>query len=374
MKKILVVYGSAGEGHKKAAIAIYEQLRRLCGPDTQITLIDSLDYTNRFFKFAYKMGYIFLVKYVPTLWGFFYYLLDNRLFFLLNQPFRRLTNGLNSRKLVNFLKKENFEICVSTHFLATEVITHLKKRGEIDINLITVVTDYKSHLFWLSKYVDSYIVAAEDTKQDLISRGIEKDKIKVFGIPIDNKFSVEKSKEKIIQKLKAGKHKFTILVMGGGFGVGPIKEIVMQIQPLNIDCQVLVVCGHNKTLFEELSAMKARFTKPTLIYGFCNNMDEIMCLADIMVSKVGGMASSESLVSQLPIIAIAPIPGQEMRNAKFMLDNGVGFRIKRPKEVVAIVSGLTSNESEFLKIKEKIAELAKPKAAEDIARFTLQQL
>ena len=89
MRKILVVYASAGEGHRKAAFSVYEELRRLTSPDTQVTLIDSLDYTNRFFKFTYRIGYIFLVKYIPTLWGFFYYLLDTKLFFMLNQPFSR---------------------------------------------------------------------------------------------------------------------------------------------------------------------------------------------------------------------------------------------------------------------------------------------
>ena len=371
MRKILVVYASAGEGHRKAAFSVYEELRRLASPDTQVTLIDSLDCTNRFFKFTYRMGYIFLVKYIPTLWGFFYYLLDTKLFFILNQPFRRLINGLNSRRFVSFLKEENFDICISTHFLATEVISHLKKGGKININLITVVTDFKLHLFWLSKHVDNYVVAADSTKQELISRRIDENKIKVCGIPIGKKFSIKKDKEEIIRRLRVGKHNFTILVMGGGLGIGPIKEIVMQLQHLEADCQILVVCGHNKTLFKKLSALKTKFIKPTFIYGFCNNMDEIMFLADIMVSKVGGMASSESLASQLPIIAIAPIPGQEMRNAGFLLDNGVGFKIKKPKEIVPIVSDLISNESRFLKIKEKIAKLAKPKAAEDIARFAL---
>ncbi|UCH12235.1 MAG: galactosyldiacylglycerol synthase, partial [Candidatus Omnitrophota bacterium] len=236
------------------------------------------------------------------------------------------------------------------------------------------ITDFKLHLFWLSKYVDNYIVEADNTKQELVSRRIDENKIKVCGIPIDKKFSVEKDKEEIIRRLRVGKYNFIILVMGGGLGVGPIREIVIQLQHLEADCQILVVCGHNKTLFKKLSALKTKFIKPTFIYGFCNNMDEIMFLADIMVSKVGGMSSSESLASQLPIIAIAPIPGQEMRNAKFLLDNGVGFKIKKPKEVISVVSNLLSDESRFLKIKEKIAKLAKPKAAEDIARFALQQL
>ncbi len=374
MKKILVVYGSAGEGHKKAAIAIYEELRRLSGQDVQVTLIDALDYTNKFFKFTYKMGYILLVKYTPTLWGLIYYLLDAKLFFILNKPFRRLINCINTRRLVKFLIKENFDVCVSAHFLAVEVMSSLKRKGIIHTRLITVITDFKSHYFWLTKQVNSYVVASEYTKQDLLSRKINEAVIKVYGIPIEKKFSIAKNKDEIINKLNVQKRDFTILVMGGGFGVGPIKEIVKELQSLKQDCQILVVCGHNKNLFDELSALKPAFTKPTFIYGFCNNVDEIMYLSDVMVSKVGGLSSSESLASGLPIVAIAPIPGQEARNAKFLLKNNIGFKIKNPKQALRAVSDLISDRQQFLKTKEKIASLAKPNAAEDIARFTLEGL
>lgn len=374
MKKILLVYASAGEGHRKAAFAIYEELRRLSAPDMQFTLIDSLDYTNKLFRFTYKVGYAFLVKHIPTIWGFFYYLLDTKLFFILNWPFRRLVNALNTKKLVDFIINENFDICVSTHFLTTEVVSYLKKQGKINIKLITVITDYMPHYFWLAREVDTYVVAADGTKQQLLLRGFNEDIIKVYGIPIDKKFSVEKNKKELIQKLMLEKHKFTILVMGGGLGIGPIKEIVKELQHLKEDYQILVVCGHNKILYKKLSALKQSFIKPTSIYGFCNNMDEIMHLADIMVSKVGGMASAESLASGLPIVAISPIPGQEMRNAKFLFDSGVGFRIKKAKEVISVVSDLISDETKILKLKEKIAKMAKPNAAEDIAKFVLKQL
>ncbi|MFH0732425.1 MAG: glycosyltransferase [Candidatus Omnitrophota bacterium] len=372
MKKILVCYASAGEGHKKAAFAVYEALRRLVAPDVQVTMVDSLDYTNNFFKLAYEKIYIFLVKYTPTIWGFFYYMLDTKFFFTLNQPFRVMVNALNTRRLVDFLNNEKFDICVSTHFMATEVISRLKREGRLDIKLITVITDFQSHLFWLSKGGDAFVVAADSTKQELISRAIAEDKITVCGIPIEDKFSVEKSKDEIIQKLKVTRPKFTILVMGGGYGVGPIKEIVMQLQGLKQDCQILVVCGRNKNLFKELSALKEKFKRPTFIFGFCNNMDEIMYLSDVMISKVGGLSSSESLASELPIVAISPIPGQEMRNAKFLLKHNIGFLIKRPNEVDGVVEGLISDESKFDEIKQKIAQIAKPKSAQAIANLTLK--
>ncbi|MBN1405434.1 MAG: hypothetical protein JW946_02835 [Candidatus Omnitrophica bacterium] len=372
--KVLVSYASAGEGHKKAAVSVYEELKRQSPPGAEIILADSLDYTSKFFKFTYMMGYIFMVKYTPTLWGFFYYILDTKFFYALVWPFRRLTNWVNTRKLVKFLKKENFDVCVSAHFMMTELLSWLKMRKKINTSLVTVITDYKAHNVWLGKCVDAYIVGAEDTRQNLIQRGIPESKIRVFGIPIEKKFSVLKNKGDIIKKMSVEKHKFSVLVMGGGFGVGPIKEIVCDLQKIDLDCQILVVCGRNQLLYEQLSSLKSGFKKPTFIFGFCNNMDEIMSLSDVMISKVGGMASSESLACTLPIIGIAPIPGQEARNAKFLLRNGVGFKIKKPSQASTVVLGLLSDETGLSEIKNKISRLAKPESARDIAEFILKSL
>lgn len=374
MKKILVIYASAGDGHKKAAEAVYNAFSEIKEPAVKATLIDSLNYTNRFFKYCYRVGYMFLIKYLPTLWGFFYYILDNRFFYILNKPFRRAGNALNTKRLVSFILNEKFDLCISTHFLSTEVIGHLKNKGVLSSPLVNIITDFKPHLFWQPKGVDYYVVGAESTRQALIARGVAEDRIKPFGIPIRRRFRRPLTKEEARKKLRLNPDKFTILVMGGGFGFGPIEKVVLELQKLDIDSQIIVVCGHNERLLNRLNSSKAQFSKLTRILGFCINIDEIMSASDIMVSKVGGIAAAEALAKTLPVLSVNPIPGQEMRNATFLFDNGVGFRINRLGELNQKIQEFFHAPERLSQVKEHMQNLAKPQAADDIAKLAVDMI
>lgn len=366
MKKILIIYASAGDGHKTAAEAVYHAFSDLKRDDLKVIIIDSLNYTNRLFKYLYKVGYLLLIKYIPTLWSFLYHILDNRFFYLLVRPFRRFTNAFNTTRLVDFLVEERFNAAISTHFLGTEVISHLKNKGSLPLPLINVITDFKPHYFWQTKAIDYYVVAADSTKEELSDRGVYPDKIRVFGIPIDKKFNKFIPKNEARKKLKIYPDKFTILVMGGGFGVGPIEEVVLGLQQVDIDCQVIVVCGHNERLFSRLELLKKDFKKPTAIFGFCRNMDEIMAASDLMVSKVGGITTAEALARTLPIIVINPIPGQEARNAAFLFENDIGLKVKNAGEIKGVVEGLCHSSEIMRRLKDNMQQLAKPQACGDI--------
>lgn len=371
MKKILVIYASAGDGHKKAAEAVYNAFSEIKDPAIKATLIDSLNYTNRFFKYCYKVGYMFLIKYLPTLWGFFYYILDNRFFYILSRPFRRAVNAFNTRRLISFILDEKFDLAVSTHFLGTEVICHLKNKGILSLPLVNIITDFKPHLFWQSEGVDYYVVGAESTKEALMARGVAEDRIKTLGIPIRKRFKRLLIREEVRKKLRLSPDKFTILVIGGGFGFGPIEKVVLELQGLDIDSQIIVVCGHNERLLNRLNSLKSQFMKPTRVFGFCMNIDEIMSGSDIMVSKVGGMAAAEALAKALPVLSVNPIPGQEMRNATFLFDNGVGFRIKRFAELNRVIQEFFLHPENLSQVKHHMQNLARPHAADDIAKLAV---
>lgn len=375
MKKILIIYASAGDGHKKAAEAVYNAILDLNKEgDIKAVPIDSLNYTSRFFKYSYKVGYMIMIKYLSSIWGFFYHILDNRFFFTLNRPLRRFTNALNTKKLVQFLVKEEFDIAISTHFLGTEVISHLKKKGLLSLPLINIITDFKPHLFWEADGVDKYLVAAEATKEALIERGISRDKIVVTGIPIRKRFNNPLEKDEARKVLKVDPDKFTIFVMGGGFGVGPIKETVLRLQELDFDCQVIVVCGHNRKLFRMFNSFKEKFKRPTHAFGFVRNIDEIMAASDIMISKVGGITVSETLSKGLPVLSINPIPGQEGRNAAFLLDNGIGFKLKSIDEINETIKTLFRSSQKREELRSKIERLNKPHAAQDAVKLAIEMI
>jgi len=345
--KVLIIYATAGIGHKKAAFAIKEAFDRK-GKDAH--LIDVLDYTTKFFKFFYNSVYLFLVKRIPLVWGFFYYILDNPYVYAVLSPFRRLTNFLNSKKFVKYLMDKRPDVVITTHFFASEVIANLKKKNLFNTRLITVITDYQSHKFWLSDYIDMYIVASDDTKKEMTRRGIESNKIRVFGIPCSNNFSKEHNTENILKKLNLLPNKKTLFVLGGGFGVGPIKEIVTHLDGIEEDFQAMVVCGYNKALFRGVSDVVQSAKHSFKVFGFVDNIDEMMSVSDILVSKPGGITVTEALNAKLPMIVIDPIPGQEMRNYRFLERNGAATRIKAPKEIAPIVQErLHSDKLEVLK-------------------------
>jgi processive 1,2-diacylglycerol beta-glucosyltransferase len=312
MNKILILYATAGIGHKKAAFAVKEAFDKI--KRSNVLLKDSLDYTNPFFKASYNSIYLALVRYFPTLWGLFYYCLDNPLIYAVVRPIRRLTNHVNSKKLVKFLLAEEPETIIVTHFFALEVIAHLKKKGILkNSRLVTVITDYKSHTFWLSGYVDSYIVGSGYTREDLLKRGIPDARIKAFGIPCSKQFSEKRDKRALRSKIGFAADKKTIFILGGGFGVGPIKRIVFYLDKLEEDFQCIVVCGYNKKLYDSLVKITQGAKHTFKIYGFVDNVDELMGLSDALISKSGGISVTEALNASLPMVVIDPIPGQEMK-------------------------------------------------------------
>ena len=339
MGKVLILYSTAGIGHKKAALAVKEAFDR-SGRGDEAVLQDALDYTNNFFRVSYGAIYLFLVKYLPTLWGFFYYVLDNPIVYALVRPLRRLNNYLNSKKLVEFLLTTKPKTVIVTHFFPSEVVDNLKKKGLLDTRLISVITDYRSHLFWLSKYVDFYIAGSDYTKDDLLRRGVPEERIKVFGIPCASSFSREHQTGAICRKAGMEPGKKTIFILGGGFGVGPIKGITLSLDKAKEDFQAIVVCGYNAKLYNAVKKAARRASHRFRVFGFVDNIDELMAASDVLVSKSGGITVSEALNANLPMIVVSPIPGQEMRNYDFLKKNHAAAKIKCPGDIVRVAREL----------------------------------
>jgi len=368
MGKTLILYSTAGIGHKKAALAVKEAFDR-SGRDA--VLLDALDYTSTFFRALYGPTYLFLVKYVPTIWGFFYYMLDNPLVYALVRPFRRLTNHVNSKKLVEFLLTTKPDTVIVTHFFPSEVIADLKKKGLLRTRLISVITDYKSHLFWLSKYVDCYIAASDYTKEDFMRRGIPAERIKVFGIPCASSFSREHDPEAICRKVGLAHGKKTVFILGGGFGVGPIKKIALSLDKAKEDFQAIVVCGYNAGLYKALKRVARSARHRFRVFGFVDNVDELMAVSDVLVSKSGGITVTEALNADLPMIVVSPIPGQEMRNYAFLKKNKAAAKIRSARDIVKVIRKLFGKgELDILKGNVKKIRLlgSADKIAEDACR------
>lgn len=370
-KKILIAYATAGIGHKKASIAIKKAFDEINPKDVETVLVDSLDYSHPFFKNFYLQLYLLAVNKFSSTWGFMYYLTDNFFVNLIVKYIRRLNNWLNSRRLVEYLQKENFDVIVSTHFFASEVIGYLKKRGKLDSKLITVVTDYRLHSWWVAPCVDAYVVSNNDAKNDLVRWKVLADKIKVFGIPVEPVFSKHLDKDALKEKFGLKKDLFTVLVIGGGFGVGPIEEIVKSMSSVSKPVQIIVICGHNEELAKRITSIEVKDTVSVKAVGFVDNVYEFMEVADILISKSGGITVSESLAKELPMIVIAPIPGQETRNSNFLIQHGAAVKVARSSDIKGVIEYLISNPSKIVQMKEAIRKIKAPESSYDIAKFAL---
>jgi UDP-N-acetylglucosamine:LPS N-acetylglucosamine transferase len=368
-KKILVIYATAGIGHKKAAMAVKKAYDEMNLPGVEVTLIDALDYTNNFFRWSYLQAYLLMVNKLPTFWGLSYYLTDIPLVDLFVSYIRRISNSINSKKLVNYILDTKPDVIISTHFFASEVIADLKQKSLMLSRLVTVVTDYRLHAWWVCEGTDAYIVASEDTRCDLEGRKVDPAKIKVMGIPIEPVFSKQLDRPKIFKETGLRDDLFTVLVIGGGFGVGPIEGIVKVIAQIPKELQTIVVCGHNEELVRRIQSLKDEYKLNMKVLGFIDNVYEYMDISDILISKSGGITVSESLAKEIPLVVISPILGQETGNCAFLVRNNAAIKVRGLEDLKPALENIISDPIKLDKMKEDIRKIGKPRAAYDVARF-----
>lgn len=360
--KILIVYTSAGAGHQCVAESVYQALG-----EEGVELVDVLNFTSCLFKKVYPAIYLFLAQYLPSAWGFLYNISDKNRSRRWPKKIRRFFNKTHTAKFEKYLLETKPETVISTHFLPSESVAHLKRSSRFTGRLITVVTDFAVHSFWVLKEIDLFIVALESTGEELSVRGIARERIKPLGIPIKAKFSVSHTRNALLRKLGLKDNLFTVLVASGGFGVGPFKQLIMVLEKLTKPIQVLIVCGQNKRLFKQLK--RRVFKKAVRLYSFVENMDELMEVSHLIIGKAGGVTMAESLAKKLPSILISPIPGQETRNCDILEEAGCAVRVDRINKLKKLIEHLMDSPEELTKMKEKIEKTARPDAAVRLAKL-----
>lgn len=360
MKKILIIYATAGAGHKVAGLALYERLKET--PELNVSCVDALDYTSSLQKRLYSGTYSFLISRAPAVWGFFFHLLDRKFLHPLVRILRRGYNRVTAARLHRFLQEERFDVIFSTHFMATEVVSALKRQGRISSKLVTVVTDFDVHRFWITPESEHFAVASDWTKEKLVSTGIPPEKCRVTGIPTFRKFSEQKDVAALKARLGLKPDVFTVLIATGSFGIGPIEEISGKLEGF----QVLVVCGHNRKLYERLSRRQKELVK---VYGLVDNMDELMAVSDFMITKPGGLSISEALVSGLSMMFFNAIPGQEQGNVKVLNHYGIGISGCPVDKMAEILKEHRDHPQRLQEAKERARQLAHPNAAEDLQKL-----
>lgn len=368
MKKILIFYASYGGGHLSAANSIKNYLSSNY-ENIDVELIDCMKYINKPIEKITTTAYNEMAKKAPWAWGKIYS--DSQ-----KGPLAHITTRSNqvfAIKLLRLLRKKNPDLIISTHPFGSQMCSYLKRKGKITSKIATILTDFAPHDQWLvgSDYTDYFFVAHNKMKEYLISKNIPENKIFATGIPISNKFLETFNTSKILNSLGLKENLKTILFFAGGkFGLGKSRTLEIFNTLVNDfnNIQVIAISGKNKKMYEDFNQIVKAANKTDFIrvFEFVNNVPELMAISDIVITKPGGLTTTESLVSGLPMIIINPIPGQEEENAQFLEHSNIGIWLKKQMNITETISNFISNDAKLKQMKENTKKISNRNSTKDI--------
>ncbi|MEW6608370.1 MAG: glycosyltransferase [bacterium] len=364
LERVMLSYINITTGHRKAAQSIHKTLN-LIYPEIDVLEIDPLGYFHPKLENIIGKIYFEIIKTNPDFWDFIY---DNEQIVKLTAKIRQALNSLNSTRLHKLFSSFNPQVVICTHALPCGIFSALKKKLD-DFSLIGVITDFDIHNYWIHENVSYYVVSNDETAKKLEEKRINKERIKILGIPIDPVFTEDKDIYNLKKKYELKDDLPTILIMGGGLGLGPIDKIVHCLNKIkNIDFQVIVVAGTNKELELKLREISATLPKLTKVFGYVNFIDELMKISNILIGKPGGLTTAESLACGLPMLIVNPIPGQEERNTQYLISQGVAIKVSNEFEIQKTIQELLITPENLLKMRQKTSNISKPKSAFDIIK------
>ncbi|MFH1678748.1 MAG: glycosyltransferase [Candidatus Omnitrophota bacterium] len=367
-KRILLLHISNVSGHHSASIAI-ENAIKIISPKTQILTLNAFNYLHPHGEGIINSFYMFVIKRMPFLWGHLY---DNSYWIKKTVWIKNAIHWFNFRKLEALLNDFQPDAVASTQAFPCGMVADFKQIKGINLPLVAVLTDFTLHSYWLYRNVDYYITPSEEIKLKLIEKGIESNRIKALGIPFNPNFSQNLTKFEARKKLNLNGSLFTILIMGGGQGIGPIKAVVKILNSLKLNLQGIIVCGTNKRLYSWIKKRLKSYNKNIRLFGYIKNVPELMSAADIIITKPGGITCAEALSKKLPMIIISPIPGQEANNAYYLTNQNAAIKTDKPGCLTGIITDLYNRPEKLKELSEAAARISKPNAARDIARLLLE--
>ncbi|MBQ3414567.1 MAG: UDP-N-acetylglucosamine 2-epimerase [Clostridia bacterium] len=373
MKKILIFYASYGGGHLTAAKSMQNYIEANYG-NVDIELIDCIKYVNIAIDKVTTMAYKQIATKAPWAWGRIYS--DAQ-----KGPLAHLSSRSNkilAIKLLRLLREKRPDLIISTHPFGTQMCSYLKRKGKITSKIATIMTDFAPHDQWLvgNDFNDYFFVAHNKMKNYLLSKEIPESKIYVTGIPISNKFNQTFDKSEIYKSLGFSENKKTVLFFGGGeYGLGKSRtvNIFKAFVKYFDNLQIIAIAGRNPKMQEAFQTAvdtcdKNDFVK---ILEYTDKVPEYMAISDLVVTKPGGLTTSESLASNLPMIIINPIPGQEEENAEFLEEKGIAVWIRKDDDPKSIIKNLLNDEKKLATMMENTNILANKNASRDICKILL---
>ncbi|MBN2097184.1 MAG: glycosyltransferase [Candidatus Omnitrophica bacterium] len=369
-KRILLMHISKVSGHRQAALAITKALEEL-GQGIKVRNIDAFNYANPRLEKLVNRLYMGVIKGMPRLWDYLY---DNQEVYKRVEQMRTIIYRYSEKKIKELFDNFQPDVVVCTQAFPCGMVADYKQRYKVDIPLVGILTDYAPHMYWLNDRVNIYVVPSLEIKQRLKEKRIPEERLRVLGIPIDPDFQKPINREENFRNFGLNAEEPVILLMGGGQGLGPIKQIARALEQLSLAIQLIVVCGTNRTLYRWFRKNKANFTKPILLMGYTQKIPELMELATLIISKPGGLSSTEALSKALPLVIVKPLPGQESQNTQVLLRNGAALKADNMRQLKSLIEKLLTDSAKIEQLRQKARTFAQADSAIKIAQLILKMI
>lgn len=368
--KIALFSVSAGAGHVRAAQALQAAAEKWY-PDVETVHVDLMDLVPKLFRKVYADTYIKIVERHPAVWGYLYDRADQEKSDSTLNRLRIAVERLNTQKLKKVVRDLNPDHIICTHFLPAQLLSRKAAQGVFRMPVWVQVTDFDLHALWVYEHMRGYFAANDEVAWRMADRGVPQDTIHVTGIPIMPVFGETLSRIECARELGLDPERKTLLMMSGGAGIGGIEILAERLLELKGDFQLVALAGRNERLLEDLRRLADRYRGRLFPLGFTRTIERVMAAGDLAITKPGGLTTSECLAVGLPMIVISPIPGQEERNADFLLENGAALKACGPSALAYRVEKLFHEPVCLQSLRENALRLGRPDAARAVLDIVL---
>lgn len=397
MLKILILSASTGAGHMKTSHAVENYFQK---NDIETKVVDVFKYISPLLDKTVNQGYKHLVEKLPNLFNAAYNFSNNKR----NSYIIYKINSVISKKLLPLIENFKPNAIISTHPFTTGMVSNLIKKSKIFCQLLCIMTDYTPHITWIHEKVNAYIVSNESMIKPMIRMGVDEKIIHPIGIPIENSFYIKKSRNEILSKIDFNINTPTILMMAGSFAVNNIVNIYKNLLKIDKKIQIIIITGKNPKLYKTIKKIvyneenlynimkksvlkyisntkKIKFlkkifdkndeilTKKTKILYYTNEVHNYMKIADIIITKPGGLTITEAIASGLPMVLFSG-PRQEEENANFLISRNMAIMFEIEKNGFCNVSELLNNKQKLDSMRKACESFCKRETLDDLLRIT----
>jgi processive 1,2-diacylglycerol beta-glucosyltransferase len=364
MARVLFLSASVGVGHTAAAAAVASALAEI-DPGIETQTVDSYKYAASVFSKVVANGYIGMVKNVPQLYRFIY----DRAERSSDIPaFRRWVSQYTAANLRALVSEQKPDLVVCTHAFPCGVMAEYKRQFDPALPVVGIVTDFAVHPFWIYNNIDAYAVATSEMRQALVARGVKRDRIVVSGIPVDPRFGRPRLPvAELRAELGLPPDRRIVLMMGGGLGIGPLDRMIRSLAQVDVPLAGAIIVGRNGRLEKRVLAVAEQTEYPLRVFGFVDNVYDYMHASDVLLTKPGGLTSSEALAAELPMVLVKPLPGQEERNTRYLVSRRAAVRAKGERQMAQLVREILTSSERRAQLCSRIHELRHPDAARAVA-------